>query len=819
MGGKATLLFVLSTFVATEFGRIISSLYLSWWSAGNTGIIGVHPVGYYIGIYGALSTLQCVTNLLKQFSLAKYGNVASGSLHDDMWRALLRAPMLFFNSTPLGRIVNRFSKDMGDIDRQLMNMTSTFISGLTQLSGALLMIGIGTYYVLAVFVPILLVFFFVQRMFQATAIEVKRMDSTTRSPVYAHFSQCLNGISTIRAFGANGRMEAQSAGYLNDNMRMQYLSMSANRWLSVRLELLGGFMTLLSAVFAVAMRNVLAPEAAALSLSYALQITSLLNMTVRLASLAENSFNAVERVTEYAAVAPEAAARLPPPRDRAQRQLLLGGDGDGGQGGARSVEESDWPAHGRIEYRNVSATYRSDLAPVLRGLSFVVEARQKVGVVGRTGAGKSSLFLSLYRIIEPIAGQILIDGVDTQNLGVLQLRSRLSIIPQEPVLFSGTVRYNVDPFSEHDDAALWSALGRAHLKDFIAQSDGMLDMAVQEDGGNFSVGQRQLLCMARALLRGSRVLVLDEATAAVDVDTDALIQATVRQAFATCTTLTIAHRLNTIIDSDMVLFLEAGQALEYAPPATLLAEPGSHFGQLVDATGPASAAYLRRAASGEVDLGEGLARKAKAAEASLRQRTSSAAGSPPGSPPRPALAGQHAMPSSMAAAMMATMTPVERHGRRRRAAEAKLGGRAIASLDARGTIAGTGLEYFEEVRLALLAVDRAVQDLSQADGGHADGHADRHADGHASEGGNGAAGSRAGGALAAAGTTRQAWAESLYWMLRVLADGLVGTYGLQDADDEASAMLVEGQMEGQAEARAESSAQADLLWHLGRTAH
>ena len=438
MGGTRYLLIIGGLFASTELGRLLSSYWLSWWSAGS--LPGPpRSVGFYIAIYATISMTQTLINLSKQFALAKFGLVASSYLHDAMWRAMTRAKMAFFNTTPMGRITNRLSKDVGDTDRQLMNMTSTFVSGMVQLFGALVIIGVTTYYTLAAFVPVLACFFWVQRFFQATSREVKRLDSVTRSPIYSHFSQCLNGLSSIRAYGAQGRMVEESGRKLDANTRMNVASFSANRWLSVRLEFLGGLMVFAAAVFAVAMRRVIGPEEAALSLSYALQITGLLNMTTRLASLAENSFNAVERLQEYAQVEPEAADEVepgPPP---------------------------DWPSEGAMVFDDVVASYRPDLPPVLRGLSFAVKARQKVGVVGRTGAGKSSLFLTLFRIVEPSSGTISIDGVDLQTLGLSQLRRKLSIIPQDPILFSGTVKENLDPFNRCTDSQLWKALEMSHM--------------------------------------------------------------------------------------------------------------------------------------------------------------------------------------------------------------------------------------------------------------------------------------------------------------------------------------------------------------------
>ncbi|KHG15797.1 ABC transporter C family member 2 [Gossypium arboreum] len=306
-----------------------------------------------------------------------------------------------------------------------------------------------------------------------------------------------------------------------------------------------------------------------LLLSYSLNITSLLSGVLRQASRAENSLNAVERVGSYINLPSEAPdvteSHRPPP---------------------------GWPSSGSIQFEDVVLRYRPELPPVLCGLSFTTSPSEKIGIVGRTGAGKSSMLNALFRIVELEKGRILVDGCDISRFGLSALRKALSIIPQSPVLFSGTVRLNLDPFNEHNDADLWEALERAHLKDVIRRNSFGLDAEVLESGENFSVGQRQLLCLARALLRRSKILVLDEATAAVDVKTDAFIQKTIHEEFKSCTMLVIAHRLNTIIDCDQILVLDAGQVLEYSTPEELLANEESAFSKMVQSTGPANAEYL-----------------------------------------------------------------------------------------------------------------------------------------------------------------------------------------------------------------------------------
>ncbi|GMP73764.1 hypothetical protein CsSME_00031414 [Camellia sinensis var. sinensis] len=492
-----------------------------------------------------------------------------------MLNAILRAPMVFFHTNPLGRIINRFSKDLGDIDRNVAMFVNLFLRQVSQLLSTFVLIGIVSTMSLWAILPLLLLFYAAYLYYQSTSREVKRLDSISRSPVYAQFGEALNGLSTIRAYKAYDRMANINGKSMDNNIRFTLVNISANRWLAIRLETLGGLTIWLTATFAV-MQNGRAENQEAfastmgLLLSYALNITSLLTAVLRLASLAENSLNAVERVGTYIDLPSEGPSIIesnrPPPA---------------------------WPSSGSIKFEDVVLRYRPELPPVLHGLSFTVTPSDKVGVVGRTGAGKSSMLNALFRIVELETGRILIDGYDIAKFGLTDLRKVLGIIPQAPVLFSGTVRFNLDPFSEHNDADLWEALERAHLKDVIRRNSLGLDAEVSEAGENFSVGQRQLLSLARALLRRSKILVLDEATASVDVRTDALIQKTIREEIKSCTMLIIAHRLNTIIDCDQIILLEAGRVLECATPEELLQNDESAFSKMVQSTGAANAQYLR----------------------------------------------------------------------------------------------------------------------------------------------------------------------------------------------------------------------------------
>lgn len=584
MGGWGALVVLAGFYVLIEGVRVSSSVWVQVWSAAGTSKGPRHPATYYILIYTAISLTQVVLTFCNQFWLAFSSLKAAKAMHEGMLAAIMRAPMSFFNANPLGRLINRFTKDQGDIDKNLAQFCSIFLSACFQLFSTFCIIGVLDTEALWAIVPLLGAFYFVYVYFQTTIREAKRLDAITRSPVNAQFSEALNGLSTIRAYLAQERMAAMNGKAMDRNIRYTLVNMSANRWTAIRLEFLGGLMILATAIFGVldsAKANdpsTVAPKIG-LILSYALTITVMLNLTLRLASMAENSFNAVERVGGYSDVEPEAPAIIEDHRPA-----------------------PSWPSAGAVSFDKVVMRYRADLPPVLTGLSAEVKGSEKIGVVGRTGAGKSSLFNSLFRIVEIESGTISIDSEDLSKFGLYDVRSKLMIIPQVPVLFTGSVRFNLDPFHEHPDDEIWEALRRAHLKEVVVRLPAGLDTEVVEGGDNFSVGQRQLLSLSRALLRRSQILVMDEATAAVDVGTDALIQETIRVEFKKCTMLIIAHRLNTIIDTDRILVLDGGKAAEYAPARELLSNSSGIFSGMVASTGAANARYLQKIAMGEVDV-------------------------------------------------------------------------------------------------------------------------------------------------------------------------------------------------------------------------
>ncbi|XP_016734581.2 ABC transporter C family member 12 isoform X2 [Gossypium hirsutum] len=573
IGGLWVVMILFTFYFSTEVLRILSSMWLRFWTDRSAS--KSYKPEFYILIYALLGFSQVTVTLTNSFWLITSSLGAARRLHDMMLNSILRAPMLFFQTNPIGRVINRFSRDLGDIDCNVATSMDVFLNQLWQLLSTFTLISIVSIFSFWAIMPLLILFYAAYLYYQSTSREVKRLDSITRSPVYAQYREAFDGFSSIRAYKAYDRIANVIGRSMDNNIRFTLANTSSNHWLAIRLETLGGLLIWLTATIAV-LQNGRAENKAAfastmgLLLSYTLNITRLLSGVLRQASKAENSLNAVERVGAYINLPSEAPdiieSHRPPP---------------------------GWPSSGSIQFEDVVLRYRPELPPVLCGLSFIISPSEKLGIVGRTGAGKSSVLNALFRIVELERGRILIDGCDLARFGLTDVRKVLSIIPQSPVLFSGTVRLNLDPFNEHNDDDLWQALERAHLKDVILRNTFRLDAEVLEGGENFSVGQRQLLCLARALLRRSKILVLDEATAAVDVKTDAFIQKTIREEFKSCTMLIIAHRLNTIIDCDRILVLDAGQVLEHNTPKELLVNRESAFSKMVQCTGPANAEYLR----------------------------------------------------------------------------------------------------------------------------------------------------------------------------------------------------------------------------------
>ncbi|XP_019646601.1 PREDICTED: multidrug resistance-associated protein 4-like isoform X1 [Branchiostoma belcheri] len=496
---------------------------------------------------------------------------SSQVLHDRMFSRVVRAPVLFFDSNPVGRILNRFSKDLGHLDDLLPSIILDFVTITMQVLGGVILAGVINPWVFIPVVPVVLLLVVIRRYYMRTSRDIKRLEATTRSPVFSHLSATLQGLWTIRAFGAQENFQQEFHAHQDLHSEAWFLFLAASRWFGIRMDWLAAIF-----IIAVAFCSVLAAQSldsglVGLSLSYALILMGGFQWGVRQSTECETLMTSAERIIEYSKLDQEPPLEndysLPP----------------------------NWPVHGIITFEGVSFCYSPDGPKVLKNLYGCIRAKEKVGIVGRTGAGKSSLMQMLFRMAEP-RGLVMIDGIDITKIGVHDLRRRISVIPQDPVLFSGTLRNNLDPFREFTDNQLWGALEEVQLKTVVEELPGKLESELAESGTNFSVGQRQLVCLARALLRKNRILIIDEATANVDPRTDQLIQQTIRHKFRHCTVLTIAHRLNTIIDMDRIMVIDEGRIKEFDEAHDLLQREGGLFGKMLDQVGGRAAAELRERA-------------------------------------------------------------------------------------------------------------------------------------------------------------------------------------------------------------------------------
>ncbi|NWV75884.1 MRP2 protein, partial [Dasyornis broadbenti] len=476
---------------------------------------------------------------------------ASRIMHQQLLSNILRVPMSFFDTTPTGRIVNRFAKDIFTVDETIPMSFRSWLNCFMGIISTLIIICLATPFFALVIIPLSIFYYFVLRFYVSTSRQLRRLDSVTRSPIYSHFGETVSGLSVIRAYGHQERFLKQNESTMDINQKSVYSWIISNRWLAIRLEFVGSLVVFFSALLAVISKGTLEGGIVGLSVSSALNVTQTLNWLVRTSSELETNIVAVERIHEYTKVKNE---------ERDQSSL---GDGQGRKAHQTKVE-------------SICPVFFS---PVSSSKKLLLQ----VGVVGRTGAGKSSLTNCLFRLLEAAEGKIIIDDVDIATIGLHDLRKNLTIIPQDPVLFTGTLRMNLDPFDQYADEEVWKALELAHLKTYVqGLPEGLLHL-VSEGGENLSVGQRQLVCLARALLRKAKILILDEATAAVDLETDHLIQTTIRSEFADCTVLTIAHRLHTIMDSNRVMVLQAGQIVEFDSPEELLMKQGIFSSMAKDA--------------------------------------------------------------------------------------------------------------------------------------------------------------------------------------------------------------------------------------------
>lgn len=550
--------------VLSQGANIVTSLWLSFWTSGKYNL----STGVYIAIYAALGVAQALLMFTFSVVLSILGTTSSKMMLRIAVTRVLRAPMSFFDTTPLGRITNRFSRDVDVMDNNLTDALRMFLITMGMITSVFVLIIAFYYYFVIALVPLYTLFVLAAVYYRASAREVKRYEAVLRSHVSAKFGEGLTGVASIRAYGLQDRFVQELRQSIDDMNGAYYITFANQRWLSVRIDLIGTLLVFVTAILVVTSRFSTNPSTGGLVLSYILSIVGVMQFSVRQLAEVENAMNAVERLYYYGTELEEEAP-------------------------LHTVEvRKSWPERGEIIFDKVEMRYRAGLPLVLSGLSMHVRGGERVGIVGRTGAGKSSIMSTLFRLVEISGGSITVDGLDISTIGLHDLRSRLAIIPQDPTLFRGTVRSNLDPFQEHTDLELWSALRQADLVPADAAAAAAaasspeeaqrghdpsrihLDTAVEEDGLNFSLGQRQLMALARALVRGAQIIVCDEATSSVDMETDDKIQATMATGFRGRTLLCIAHRLRTIIGYDRICVMDAGRIAELDTPLALWREGG-----------------------------------------------------------------------------------------------------------------------------------------------------------------------------------------------------------------------------------------------------
>ena len=646
----------------------------------NCNEFETHSIGFYLGVYAAMAVAVGLFGMVRSMGFAVIGIRSSTSMHDMLFANVLRAPMSWFDTTPLGRIVNRFSGDVDKMDVALPESLQMFLWIVAHIFFiGVIMIWTAPVFIAAV-IPLTYIYVRAVNYFRKTNREVKRLDAISKSPIYgewrqptlyflyvclslqtdpptpapalptepaasccrvrpkatalsrvprstfrtptypplppgsrpAHFSETLNGLPTIRAYKDGKRLSAKIRGLVDYNHMAYWTMRTADRWLATRLETIGNLLVFTNAIVLVATSKDTTPSLAGLSMGLCMQATGLLNWLVRCWAEVEANMASVERILHFTNGIPQEA------KDP--------------EGSAAVVLDPAWPSKGAISFKGYNMRYRTGLDLVLKDLDIDIAPGEKIGVCGRTGSGKSSMLVSILRLVEAAepweekgedgtvtaktGGSIVVDGVELGSVSLRALRNRISIIPQDSVLFSGDFRFNVDPFHEHADEELRAALAKVGMLEVVDELGG-LSCTVAEYGENFSVGQRQLVCLARAMLRRTKLLLMDEATASIDFKTDQMIQDLIRTEFADCTTLTVAHRLNTIIDSDRVLVLDDGRVSQFDSPHNLLtAELGEGadrniFRSLVEETGTASATALTEQAAAAGGSGSAGAPKAE----------------------------------------------------------------------------------------------------------------------------------------------------------------------------------------------------------------
>ena len=571
-GSVATIVAVSALLVAGTAAFLLSSVVLAQWAGLAPGAAQHDTV--HAATYGGLVALSFALSIVRCYAFFSASVAASARAHDAAFLRVLSAPVSFFDTNPSGRILNRFSKDLGVADDFLPLTAFDFLASLLLSGGIVIVVCAVAPFVLIAALPLIWASLALRSYYMPTARVVKQLEGASRSPVLSLFSEVLLGLPSIRSFGLQPMLLEKYVSTSDANVGAYFAFIATNRWLGIRLDALTFILLLATTFVCVGLRGTLSSSLIGLALSSILQVTNSYQWTIRQSSELENSLVSIERLMEYAALSPVEDVDV---LGDVQSTRFVGAD-------------EAWPSAGRIEFDRVCMRYRPSLAPVLCGVSFVAAGGTRVGIVGRTGAGKSSVFTALLRLVEPWRGiepsdnlssevderrdcgaeepqvsGVSIDGVDVASIPLSRLRRAISVIPQDPVLFAGTLRSNIDPFRQSSDEACLEALERVQLA-----GSHSLASTIDESGANLSVGERQLLCLARAILRRNKILLMDEATANVDADTDRRIQDVVRSHFAGATVLTIAHRLATVMDYDSIVVVSGGLVVASGQPAVVL---------------------------------------------------------------------------------------------------------------------------------------------------------------------------------------------------------------------------------------------------------
>ncbi|TKV99241.2 hypothetical protein SEVIR_8G030300v4 [Setaria viridis] len=539
--------------------QIGSNFWMAWAAPVSKDVDPPVSSLLMVNVYVALALVSSLCIFIRSHFLVMAGCKTATILFEKMHECIFRAPMSFFDSTPSGRILNRASTDQSTVDTRIFDLMGYLLFPAIEIIGTIILMSQIAWPVIIIFIPIIVASLWYQQYYIDAARELQRLIGVCRAPVMQHFTESIAGSNIIRCFQKE-RQFISSIGHLMDNLsRPSLYNAAAMEWLCFRLDILSSFIFSFTLILLVSSSTALIdPKTAGLAVTYGLSLNMLQGWAIAVLCSLENRMISVERMLQYMNIPSEPPLTISESRPNCQ-----------------------WPTKGEIELRNLHVRYAPQLPFVLKGLTCTLPGGKKTGIVGRTGGGKSTLIQALFRIVEPCIGQVLIDGIDICTIGLHDLRTRLSIIPQDPVMFEGTLRSNIDPLGEYSDEQIWEALDSCHLGDEVRKNELKLDWTVRGNGKNWSAGQRQLVCLGRVILKRRKILVLDEATSSVDPITDNLIQKTLKHQFPECAVITIAHRITSVLDSDKVLLLDNGAIAEYDEPAKLLEDSASLFSKLV----------------------------------------------------------------------------------------------------------------------------------------------------------------------------------------------------------------------------------------------